>query len=68
MNRLTQDQGDNESPAFSPDGHHIVFTSTRPPQYGKKIYIMDIDGLNQRRISRRSGNYETPAWSPRLGY
>ena len=29
VERLTQDQGDNESPSFSPDGHHIVFTSTR---------------------------------------
>ncbi len=68
MTRLTQDQGDNESPEHSPDGHQIVFTSTRPPQKGKKLYIMDVDGSNQRRVSRRPGAYETPSWGPRLGY
>ena len=68
VTRLTQDQGDNEHPAHSPSGHHIVFTSTRPPQKGKAIYVMDVDGNNQRRTSRDPGDYETPAWGPRLGY
>lgn len=65
VERLTQDQGDNESPSFSPDGHHIVFTSTR--KTGKKrLWIMDADGRNPRLISAGGGNYETPSWGPRL--
>ena len=62
--RLTQDEGNNESPSFSPDGHQIVFTSTRGPKRQKNIYIMDVDGNNQRRITR-GGGYETPSWRPR---
>ncbi|MEZ4270715.1 MAG: DPP IV N-terminal domain-containing protein [Myxococcota bacterium] len=65
LTRLTQDEGDNESPRFSPDGQQLVFTSTRPPRRGKKIYIMDVDGHNQRRVSKVPGDYETPAWGPR---
>ena len=65
VERLTQDQGDNESPSFSPDGHHIVFTSTR--KSGKKrLWMMDADGRNPRLISAGSGIYETPSWGPRL--
>ena len=65
VERLTQDQGDNESPSFSPDGHHIVFTSTR--KSGKKrLWIMDADGRNPRPLSSGGGIYETPSWGPRL--
>lgn len=68
ITRLTQDEGNNESPSHSPDGHHIVFTSTRPPKPGRKLYIMDVDGKNQRRIVGGGAHIETPAWGPRLGY
>ena len=68
VTRLTQDQGNNESPSHSPDGHHIVFTSTREPGAGKQIYLMDVDGRNQRRVSRSGASHETPAWGPRLGH
>ncbi len=67
ITRLTQDEGNNESPSFSPDGNQIVFTSTRAPGSGKKIYVMDVDGRNQRRITTGAG-FESPAWSPPLGY
>ena len=67
ITRLTQDQGDrNDSPSFSPDGQHILFASNRPPnKRNKKLYIMDMDGRNQRRISPTGGEYEDPAWGPR---
>ena len=58
ITRLTQDEGNNESPSFSPDGHQIVFTSTRSGK-GKNVYIMDVDGNNQRRITR-GGGFEPP--------
>ncbi len=67
ISRLTQDEGNNESPSFSPDGHQLAFTSTRDAG-GKQIYIMNVDGSSQRRITRQAGEFETPAWGPRLGY
>ena len=63
IRRLTQDQGNNEEPGFSPDGHHIVFTSTREGK--SQIWIMALDGSNQRRITKK-GAFSTPAWSPYL--
>lgn len=65
ITRLTQDQGNNESPSFSPDGNQIVFTSTR--SRGKRLYIMDLDGRNQRPLGK-SARVETPSWGPAVGY
>ena len=65
ITRLTQDQGNNEGPSFSPDGRHIVFTSTRVGG-GRKPFIMNSDGRNQRQLITRRGDFETPAWSPML--
>jgi TolB protein len=67
ITRLTQDEGNNMSPSHSPDGLLLLFTSSRPPKPGNKLYIMDIDGTNQRRISK-TGDIETPVWGPRLGW
>ena len=64
IKRLTQDQGNNEEPSFSPDGNLVVFTSTR--EGGRsQIWIMALDGTNQRRITKKGG-FTTPAWSPYL--
>ncbi len=41
----------NVSPAFSPDGEHIVFLSNRTPQHTAgewRVWVMDKDGGNQR--------------------
>jgi hypothetical protein len=52
--------GTNESPAFSPNGRHIVFTSTRS---GKaQVFTMARDGKNVRQITK-AGNNEKPDWS-----
>jgi TolB protein len=57
---LTFGEGTNESPAFSPNGRHIVFTSTRS---GKaQVFTMARDGKNVRQITR-TGNNEKPDWS-----
>ncbi len=61
IRRLTQDQGNNEEPSWSPDGLHIAFTSTRDGE--SKIYLMDYNGDNQRRITHQRGEYLTPDWS-----
>ena len=57
---LTFGEGTNESPAFSPNGRHIVFTSTRS---GKaQVFTMARDGKNVRQITK-AGNNEKPDWS-----
>jgi len=53
--------GNNENPHYSPDGNHIIFSSTRlGPQ---EIYTMDLFGNNQRRLTVRGG-MSNPAWAP----
>jgi TolB protein len=57
---ITFGEGTNESPAFSPNGRHIVFTSTRS---GKaQVFTVSRDGKNVRQITR-AGNNEKPDWS-----
>jgi TolB protein len=57
---LTDGAGTNESPAFSPNGRHIAFSSSR---LGKvHIFTMARDGRNIRQITR-SGNNMFPNWS-----
>lgn len=58
---LTGNQGMNESPQWSPNGRHLVFTSTRTgtPQ----IFTVNRDGSNQTQITF-DGENTTPSWSP----
>lgn len=59
MRQLTNGEGTNESPAFSPNGRHIVFTSTRSGK--KQIFTVARDGRDVRQITR-TGNNEQPDW------
>ena len=54
--RITQGQGTNKDPAFSPDCRMIAFASSRGG-----IYISNPQGLNQTRVI--SGTAETVRWS-----
>jgi TolB protein len=58
--RITDGIGTNESPAFSPNGRHIAFTSTRSGK--SEIFTVDRDGNNLRQITR-DGNNKFPNWS-----
>ena len=49
--------------SFSPDDNYIVFNSDRSGR--RHLYISDSNGKNVKRISRESGSYYTPVWSPR---
>ena len=59
--RVTQGQGSNEDPSFSPNGRMMVFTSTRDG--GRDLYMSNIDGTFQKRITS-DGPYWTPNWGP----
>lgn len=61
VRQLTTGRGSNESPSWSPNGMHIVFTSTRTGT--SQIFTMNRDGGNQRQLTRE-GNNTTPKWSP----
>jgi len=58
--QITFGEGSNEGPAFSPNGRHLAFTSTRSG--GTQVFTVGRDGRNLRQITR-TGNNQTPAWS-----
>jgi TolB protein len=61
MRPLTS-HSNNESPAWAPNGRHIVFVSNRDGN--NNLYTMDRNGGNQRRLTYLPGNCSSPAWSP----
>jgi len=62
LRRLTQDQGKNEDPCWSPDGRYLAFTSNREGSY--HLYLMNANGQNQRKITSLKGAQTSPSWSP----
>ncbi len=61
VRQLTTGRGSNESPNWSPNGLHLVFTSDRTGS--TQVYSMNRDGTNVRRLTRE-GNNTTPKWGP----
>jgi Tol biopolymer transport system component len=60
---LTTAQGNDFSPAWSPDGSQIVFRTTRDGDH--EIYLMNADGSGQTNLSRSPATEErSPEWSP----
>jgi TolB protein len=57
---VTDGIGSNESPAFSPNGRHIAFTSTRAGK--EQIFVIDRDGKNLHQLTR-TGMNRYPNWS-----
>ena len=62
--QLTEDQGDNEDPCWSPDGQYLVFSSDREGGYRYHLYVMTANGQNQRKITALKGDQTAPSWSP----
>jgi Tol biopolymer transport system component len=60
--RLTSGDATNVDPAPSPDGRSIAFTSTRDGNY--QIYVMGLDGGDQRRAHTSALKETRPAWFP----
>lgn len=68
--RLTDPaQGENRSPAWSPDGRQIAFVSLREGEGSSMLYQMDVDGGRQERFGGRAlwaSRYLR--WSPDSGH
>jgi len=60
VKQITFGEGSNESPAYSPNGKHLAFTSTRAG--GTQVFTIGRDGRGLKQLTR-SGNNQTPAWS-----
>ncbi len=58
--QITFGEGSNESPAWSPNGRHLAFMSTRAGR--SQVFTTDRDGRNIRQLTR-DGNNTTPNWS-----
>lgn len=62
--RLTEEEANDYSPAWSPDGGHIAFVSWRDGN--KEIYLLDpkhpeVEAIN---LTRHPADDDQPAWSP----
>src|SRR5688572_32391630 len=57
--KLTNDNGTNSQPAFSPDGRSVVFSATRDTG-SSEIYRIDLATRVETRITRTSENENSP--------
>ncbi|GMV42304.1 MAG: hypothetical protein AMXMBFR64_40200 [Myxococcales bacterium] len=62
IRNLTNGDGDNVSPSWSPDGGQIAFVSNRAG--GPQIYVMNADGSGQRRVTMAGAYNTTPDFGP----
>jgi Tol biopolymer transport system component len=62
LRRLTDSPGYDAEGAYTPDGKHIVFCSTRGGN--PNLYVMDADGSNVRQLTSASGYNGGPFTSP----
>ncbi|HEY0101807.1 MAG TPA: S8 family serine peptidase, partial [Pyrinomonadaceae bacterium] len=61
---LTNRQGSDYDPAWSPDGKKIAFVTLRGFDGKTKIYVMNADGTNPQNLSYTSNEDSAPVWSP----
>ena len=60
VRELTDGIGNNESPAFSPNGRHVAFVSSRAGK--EQIFTIHRDGSGIRQVTR-TGTNRFPNWS-----
>ena len=71
LQNLTNNRVEDGAPSWSPDGKRIVFISERDGHFigdfeliTSEIYVMDVDGGNQQRLTENRKNDWYPSWSP----
>ena len=62
LTNRTNNPADDSTPAWSPDGKLLAFTSNRDGR--QQIYVMNADGTGLRRVSQSTVNDFSPTWSP----
>jgi len=62
VTRLTDAQGRDTSPNWSPDGRKIAFVSERDGNF--EVYVMNADGSEPVRLTQSAGYEWSPTWSP----
>jgi Tol biopolymer transport system component len=65
LNRVTFVAGEDETPAWSPDGTELAFASTRQGDQARQIRIARADGTgNERVVWSYQGHAHVTDWSP----
>ncbi|MCY4613920.1 MAG: hypothetical protein OXB94_09915 [Nitrospira sp.] len=56
----------DDSPSWAPNGRHLVFSSTRGKQSGRRnhIYMIHFDGAGLEQLTKGGIHHSSPAWSP----
>lgn len=62
--RLTEENGTNQCPRWSPDSTRIAFLSDREDNGQRQIYVLGLDGGEGQALTDLRGQIEWPNWSP----
>ncbi len=62
VQRITDGDGIDSWPVWSPDGKRIAFVSNRTGNY--EIYLMNADGSTIKNLTNNAAQDTSPTWSP----
>ena len=60
--QITTGPGIDDSPSWSPDGRHVIFSSMVNGQ--SHIFMINRDGTEQERLTSGGMRHSSPSWSP----